>query len=426
MDKLFLIETDDDNVTKSVKEKLNTVYEKSAELTGKVGEELKEAFKAEVKSFIEQNTELKAQIKEIVEQKAAIDAKLAEQQEAILEINRFKSTAQANAQKGRTFGDALMDSIEENAEQLQEFAAKKTRSVRMEMKAVGDMGLSSISGLTAANVEMRPGVVPYPNRLVHMRDIIPTGRMSTSLYNFLKEIGFDGSIATWQENSGAKPQFDIRYQEVSAPSQFIAGYLKISRKALDDIPALKSTLSNRLLQKYLDAEDQQVLSGTGANGQLLGLYAAGNSITYVPGRTKSVEMIVDSMSIIEELNHNATDVIMRPRGYNDIMLSQSAGSTSGIYSLPGQGFVVNNNGQINIAGADLHKTTAMVDNSFMSGDFKNAAMILLREDPIVEFFEQDGDNVKNNQITVRVEGRIALPVFYNDALIHGSFVNPGS
>jgi hypothetical protein len=87
---------------------------------------------------------------------------------------------------------------------------------------------------------------------------------------------------------------------------------------------------------------------------------------------------------------------------------------------------VNNNGQINIAGADLHKTTAMVDNSFMSGDFKNAAMILLREDPIVEFFEQDGDNVKNNQITVRVEGRIALPVFYNDALIHGSFVNPGS
>jgi HK97 family phage major capsid protein len=288
------------------------------------------------------------------------------------------------------------------------------------------MGLSSITGLTAANVQMAPGIVPVANRLIHMRDVIPTGRMGTSLYNFLKEIGFDGSIGTWQENSGAKPQFDIRYQEVSAPSQFIAGYIKISRKSLDDIPALKASIASRLLQKYLDAEDAQILSGTGANGQLSGIYQAGNSISYVPGRTKSVEMVVDSQSIIEELNHNVTAMLFRPRGYNDLMLSQSAGSTTGIYSLPGMGTVAMINGQLTVNGAPAYKTTAMVDNSFLLGDFEQALMLLLREDPIVEFFEQDGDNVKNNQITIRVEGRVAMPVFYSDALIHGSFVNPGS
>jgi HK97 family phage major capsid protein len=427
MEELFAIEASDTVEVKQVKEKLNTVYKKSSENTTKMSSELKEAFKLEVAGIINQNTEFKSQLEAIVAQKAEIDQKLQDQQEALLELNRFKSSAQEREAKGVSFGDALSKGIDDNIDAIKKFAEKKSSTpVQFELKAVGDMGLSSITGLTAANVQMAPGIVPYPNRLVHMRDLIPTGRMSTSLYNFLKEIGFDGSISTWQENSGAKPQFDIRYQEVSAPSQFIAGYIKISRKSLDDIPALKASLANRLLQKYLDAEDTQILSGNGANGQLSGIYQSGNSIAYVPGRTKSIEMVVDSQSIIEELNHNVTGMLFRPRGYNDLMLSQSAGSTTGIYSLPGMGTVAMINGQLTVNGAPAYKTTAMVDNSFLIGDFEKALMLLLREDPIVEFFEQDGDNVKNNQITVRVEGRVALPIFYNDALIHGTFVNPGS
>lgn len=417
------IEAADSPETKAAKETFNKLHSDLEGKSNKSRDDLKSEFALEVKKAIDQNSELKTNLEAVIEE---LKSKSKEQEDAILEINRFKSKAQEQANKGKTFGEALNEAIDENEQKLVEFGSKKEKSVRMEMKAVGDMGLSSISNLTAANVQMAPGIVPFPNRQVHMRDILPTGRMSTSLYNFLKEVGFDGAVGTWQENSGAKPQFDIRYVEASAPSQFIAGYLKISRKALDDIPALKASLASRLLQKYLDAEDQQVLSGTGANGQLLGLYNVANSITYVPGRTKSVEMIVDAMSVIEELNHNATDVLLRPRGYNDIMLSQSAGSTTGIYSLPGQGFVTNTQGRLNIAGANVWKSTAQVDNTFLTGDFDMGAMLLLREDPIVEFFEQDGDNVKNNQITVRVEGRIALPVFYSDAFIHGTFVNPGS
>lgn len=422
----LVIEATDTAETKAAKDTFNRIHADLESKGNKGRDELRTEFALEVKKAIEQNADLKTNLDGVLEEKKAWEEKLKSHDEALLELNRFKSKAKDNADKGRTFGDALSEQIDENEEKLIAFRDKKEKSVRLEMKAVGDMGLSSISGLTAANVQMAPGIVPIANRLIHMRDIIPTGRMGTSLYNFLKEIGFDGSIGTWQENSGAKPQFDIRYQEVSAPSQFIAGYIKISRKSLDDIPALKASIASRLLQKYLDAEDTQILSGTGSGGQLSGIYQSGNSIAYVPGRTKSIEMVVDSQSIIEELNHNVTGMIFRPRGYNDLMLSQSAGSTTGIYSLPGVGTVAMVNGQLTVNGAPAYKTTAMVDNSFLLGDFQNALMLLLREDPIVEFFEQDGDNVKNNQITIRVEGRVALPVFYNDALIHGTFVNPGS
>lgn len=427
---LFPILADDSAVEKQVKEKLNLVYQKSADHTGAVSTELKEAFAKEVKAFIDQNTELKGQITEMISQKAAIDAQLGEHQAALLELNRFRDANKALAENGVTFQSAFDSAIDENIDEIKLFSEGKLKNankVRIELKAVGDMGLSSITGLTAANVQVAPGIVPFPSRKVHLRDIMATGRMSTTTYDFLKEIGFDGSIGIWQENSGAKPQFDIRYQEIQAPSQFIAGWVRISRKSLDDIPALKSSLAFRLLQKYLDAEDAQILSGTGANGQLSGIYNAGNSIAYVPGATKSVEMIVDSISQLETLNHTATGILFDPIGYNNILLSQSAGSTSGIYSLPGG--LVNYGGSgtgLEIAGTTSYKSTAQSANKFLVGDWAMGAQLLFREDPIVEFFEQDGDNVKNNQITVRVEGRVALPIYYNDAFIYGTAINPGS
>jgi HK97 family phage major capsid protein len=427
MEDLFIIDSADTPEVKQVKEKLNTVYKKSAENATSLNSEAKKAFAEEVKGFVQQNTDLKAQIAEIVEQKRIQDELIGEHQAALLELNRFRSESKSKGEQGISFKEAFDKAVDENVDAIRKFAEKKGPSVQMELKAVGDMGLSSITNLTAANVQVAPGIVPFPSRKVHLRDIMSTGRMSTSLYNFLKEIGFDGSIGTWQENSGAKPQFDIRYTEASAPSQFIAGWIRISRKSLDDIPALKSSLAFRLLQKYLDSEDAQILNGTGANGQLLGLYNSANSIAYAGGKTKSVEMLVDSISQLEVLNHNVSGILLDPIGYNNVLLSQSTGNTNGIYSLPGGLVSYGGSGMgLEVAGVKTYKSTAQAANSFLTGDWDMGAQLLFREDPIVEFFEQDGDNVKNNQITVRIEGRVALPVYYSDAFIHGGFVNPGS
>lgn len=430
MEELFKIEAEDTAEVKSVKEKLNTVYLKSGEAASTMTNEVKKALAGEIKELIEQNTDFKKELGAVLEEKAKWEEKLQNHEEAILEINRLRAERTEAAQKGVSFGDAFSKALDENMDEIKLFSEGKLKNankVRMELKAVGDMGLSSISNLTAANVQMAPGIVPYPSRKVHLRDIMATGRMTTSLYNYLKEIGFDGSIGTWQENSGAKPQFDIRYQEVSAEAQFIAGWVRISRKSLDDIPALKANLASRLLQKYLDAEDNGILNGTGVNGQLNGLYTAGNSIAYAGGKTKSVEMLVDSISQLEVLNHTATGILLDPIGYNNVLLSQSTGDTKGIYSLPGG--LVSYGGAgvgLEVAGVTSYKSTAQSANKFLVGDWAMGAQLLFREDPIVEFFEQDGDNVKNNQITVRVEGRVANVIYYNDAFQYGTFINPGS
>ena len=56
-----------------------------------------------------------------------------------------------------------------------------------------------------------------------------------------------------------------------APAQYIAGFVRISRQMLDDVPAMTSFLQARLLEKYLLAEDAQLLNGNGTAPNLTGL-----------------------------------------------------------------------------------------------------------------------------------------------------------
>jgi hypothetical protein len=78
-----------------------------------------------------------------------------------------------------------------------------------------------------------------------------------------------------------------------------------------------------------------------------------------------------------------------------------------------------------ISGIPVFKSTAMADDKYLVGDWAKGAQLYVRENPIVRFFEEDGTNVRENKITVRVEGRVALPIYYTDAFVTGSMnANP--
>jgi HK97 family phage major capsid protein len=70
-------------------------------------------------------------------------------------------------------------------------------------------------------------------------------------------------------------------------------------------------------------------------------------------------------------------------------------------------------------GVPVYESTAMTAGKFIVGDFSLGALLLMREPPVVEFFEQDGTSVRENKVTVRVEERIAFPIFGSDYFIYG-------
>ena len=338
--------------------------------------------------------------------------------EAKSENNRIKMDAQSKAPV--SFNQAFATAMDENSDNLEKFKRKEIKQFAMELKTVGDMSLANITDLAAANVQMLPGIIPAAPRKLHIRSLLPTGVMTTSAIHYLQETGSEGSVAAWADNSGTKSQIDYDLTEEVAPSEFIAGYLRITRKALDDISAMRSYLQSRLLELYLDAEDNQLLNGSGVSPNLGGLIT--NAEAYSGFRTIQVEKLLDSVAQIESNNHSANGILLSPEQFYALMLTRS---TTNEYTLPGGVAVDLVNGQMFISGVPIFKSTAMSDSKYLVGDWSKGAQLFVRENPIVRFFEEDGTNVRENKITVRVEGRVALPIYYTDAFVTGSLnANP--
>jgi HK97 family phage major capsid protein len=374
------------------------------------------AAKTAVEPLNTEITELKSEIKVIKDER---DAYKIEMEEKLTEINRFKAVAKESEKRGLFFDEALNNALseEKTIKELEQLKTDKNAKVTLTLKDVGTMGISSIADISMANAQLRPGIITLPNRRIHMRNIMNTGRMTTSDFHYLREIGGEGDVDMWAENSGKKPSLDLDYIEKTAPSQYIAGLLDISRKSLDDIAALRGTLAPRLLEKFLIKEDQQILSGLGTGSQLEGILQVAEP--YDGSKTRLVEKVIDAIGQLEENEFYADGIIMRPRDWAAIALTVS---NQAEFTLPGLGIVTMQGGVLYLNGVPVYKMNGMPKNNrqFLVGDWVMGAQLLIREDPTVEVSYENKDNFEKNIVTFRVEGRDALPIYFDDAFVKGS------
>lgn len=322
------------------------------------------------------------------------------------------------------FRDLLAESIQENKDNIAKFAKKETREASFQMKAVGDMTLISATTFPTADVSvtsLRPGIIEQPRRRLHIRQLLTGGAMSGSHYAYVKEISGEGAIAPVAEGA-LKPRLDLRLQEVSVPAETIAGIVKVSRKMLNDVPGLTTFLQSRLPEKLLRVEDAQLLNGNGTSPQISGITDAGNYTAASSTATVWIEQLVDAVTQLEELDRDVNGILVRPADYATLLLNRAAGG-AGTYDLPRE-LVTYTNGQLFVAGVPVFKSTAANPGQFIVGDWVMGANLIIQEPPILQFFEQDEDNVQKNMVTVRIEETIAFPVYGNDYFVVGDFDVP--
>jgi HK97 family phage major capsid protein len=334
---------------------------------------------------------------------------------SIAELTKAVKGLTPDKPAGLPFDKALAEGIRKNYDAVK--GLKKGQVIGFEIKAAADMTLSS-SFSTADNSisQLRPGIVPIAPRKTHVRDVLPIGTLGKSNFDFVAETTGDGSPATVLEGS-TKTQLDLKLQEKSVNAEYIAGWLRISRKMLDDVESLISFLQNRLLEQYLQVEDTQLLTGNGTAPNLSGLIT--NATAATSSATVDYDQILDALAQLEAANYAGSGILINPATYYKI--AQYKASSSGLYDQPG--LVQFINGQLYFNGVPVYKTTAMAAKSYLVGDFQLGAQLMVREQPRVEFFEQDSTNVRENKVTVRVEGRIALPIYYSGAFITGTFAS---
>ena len=328
----------------------------------------------------------------------------------------------------KSFGEMLKDGIDEVKDGFADLANKKVNSINFQMKAVADMtfpvNFSTARTTVAYN---KPGIIELPKRKIHIRQLLQTGGMGAkSTFNYVKEVTGDylgtpsGSGPASVAEATLKPQLDLKLVEAAVPAEWIAGWIRISRNMLDDVEGMTTFLQSRLPELLLRAEDQQLLSGTGSTPQIGGITLAGNFTAPTSSATIDVEQLVYAIAQLEGYDREATGILLNPSDWYRIWLTKASGS--GEYDLP-MNLVTRVGADMYIAGVQVFRSTAIAVDKFIVGDWAMGANLILREAPRVEFFREDGINVRENMITVRVEERIAFPIYGSNYFIYGDFGN---
>ena len=328
---------------------------------------------------------------------------------------RTKNSTPAQPQ---SFKSELAAQMKEHSDKFA--TMKKGQSFEFQLKAVGDMTFANNFSTADSSVAfVRPGIIELPKRKLHIRELLTVGGMGAkSTFDYVKEIAGEGAPAAAAEGA-TKAQFDLDLQEVSVKAEWLAGFIKISRNMLDDVEGMTTFLGIRLPELLLRTEDTQILTGNGTSPNLSGITNTGNFTAFGGAATIDVEQLVQAISQLEGYDREANGILLNPADYYNIMLTKASGS--GEYDFPS--LVQITNGQMFVAGVPVYKSTAMTVDKFLVGDWRMGANLIFREPAKVQFFYEDGTNAQQNKVTVRIEERVALPIYGSDYFIYGDFGN---
>ena len=393
-------------VKELIEKGLAEVKAKVTEATEKSTKEVQE-IKGEVKTVSVQVTEVKEYAEKLQNHVDSLEMKL-------------NGSAVQNAEK-KSFNDVLADAINENEDNYQKFLRKEKKSFAIELKAVGDMSTANVTGGSRYGQIFDPNIRQNPNRKVHMSQVLRGGSIGAgNTYTFMRENGNgEGAIAPAAEGA-LKSQFDLDLVEATVNIETIAGWLRVTRKAMNNIPGFVSFLQARLPEKFQRALDAQILYGDGTTPNLKGILTSGNFVASTAvASQKLIDKLIDDVATLgDKYERDATGILLRPIDYYGFFKNKASGS--GQYDLPeGVTFV---NGQLYLFGIPVYASTAITAPDYVVGDFNMGAQLLTQEGMRIEFFEQDGTNVRENKVTVRIEGNYALPVYGPDFFIKGSTV----
>lgn len=313
----------------------------------------------------------------------------------------------------------LASSIQDGFPQLENFIKKTDESLKEIKFQVKSTTLSAnYSGGTMGITQAPSGIVGGLSTTSRIRDLLRVIPMTTGILPVIKNNGETGGFAMTAEGA-TKPNIDFSLAEVGARAETLAVTSVISRQFLEDLTPLgvMQWLQSTMLDLYLDAEDAQLLDGTGVSPQVPGMNHAGNFTSSTSSATNGLIRLIQALIQMKGLRMNPSAIIISADDLGVILLNVSTGS--GEFNLPS--FIqISNTGGISILGVPVIISASQTANRF---DILDANQMVYgnRESFNLRLFEQDASNVTKNLITIRAESRFAFSVYSPSAVIQGFF-----
>lgn len=292
--------------------------------------------------------------------------------------------------------------------------AVKASLAEMRQKATLTLATTDTDGAVGDGVRATrlPGILPFPQRRMTIRDLLTPGRMDGNSLEYVKETGFRNNAAGVAEGA-AKPESDLKLDVVTTSARVIAHWTKGTRQALDDVSQLRSIVDQRLIYGLAYKEEAQLLNGDGTGQNLLGIVpqATAYSAAFAPAAETAIDKMRLAMLQASLAEYPATGHVMHPTDWAVIELTKD---TTGRY------IIGNPQGTLapTLWGIPVIATQAMTVDKFLTGAFALGAQVFDRWDARVETGYVNDDFTKN-LVTILAEERLALAVYRPEAFVYG-------
>ena len=314
----------------------------------------------------------------------------------------------------KSFRNTLTKAISEGA--IDALKNGNARSAKFEIKADMTTGADFTGEVIPA--DRVAGYKFDPTRSTHVRQLIPTGSTASDVVRFVKESGYsNGAGATAEGSTLTQSDFDMTASDANV--QKIGTYFRISEEMLADTPQLTSYLSARAPEKLLEVEDTQILSGTGVAPQLSGIitdsadFAAGGFANAIESANE-FDVLTVAMNQLSLSNYQANYIMINPTDFHKILLLKDSNNNY-LKDQWYQGL------EPRINGVPVVLSTAITSDKYLIGNFSVGTQLWVRDNVSVEFFREDGTNVRDGFVTCRVMERVALTNYLPNAFVNGDF-----
>jgi HK97 family phage major capsid protein len=275
-------------------------------------------------------------------------------------------------------------------------------AAELDMKAVGTMTIANnLTGSVYTSYVDNPALRSFVNP--HLRsvfNIIPVSTGSVSFPRGNTPVG-EGSFGKQTEGS-AKPQVDYDVTVVNTSLSFIAGFAKVSRQMIDDLPFLQAYLQQSLIEDFQKAEDTYYLNAIASSA------TAGSS-----SGANTAEKFIDYLAQLGAANWTANLALITHAGWAGLLKTKPAD-----YSVPG-GMVIDQNGNVRIAGVPVIPHSLVTASRMYVMDTTKFA-IAQQSGLAVRSTEFDGTDFQSNLLTFRCEARCELLQFQPSAAVYGA------
>lgn len=402
----------DPEVEKQLKElKDNLLLETDAKAKAQIEKEIK---------ALEDKLPTKAQVVALKKELDQMKADAVKNQKALDDLIA-KGAAPSVTAPFMSTADRLEKVLTEKEAQLKAYknGEGKGFSITMDRKVVGNMGSSAnLTGTYFVTPQVVPGVILQPYEEVHLRNILPVGQTNSNVIRYVRDNGGEGGPGMVDE-AGTKPQMDRDLQILDANVRKIATYMRVPEEMMDDIPYLSSFLTQVGTEEVMLLEDEQILYGDGLGQNLSGLEE--NSTAFDDALLTDIEdpnefdVLRAGRTQARLLRRRPTVALVNPADY---FRMESTKDSTGNYMLLGGGNGIQPGR--NVSGLTIIDHTSVEEDDFFIID-PRAAQIFDRTGLSVRFYDQDQDNAIKNLITIVIEKRLALPIYYETGIIFGTF-----